>query len=240
MSKQKHSHYLFLILIFIITLVPAASFAANGDGTGAGNSKGLGENKDITLTLESASVSEGASDVAVNETIQLNFNKNICNVTVLANNKKCFHLTDAEGNAVAIQLIFPDSQVQRDYLREVFIRPVKNLRKNTQYRISIDNTLTAKNGTAIDNAHTLTFTTGAKETGAENKVLKKLGENTITYETAYGENANSIPVDKSGLDNVSQQHAPDTGGIAMIAAIILIFLIVVFTIIFIVLRRKRG
>lgn len=235
MLKHSKRYLISLIVCLLLLLTASPAFAEGGDGTGGGN----GQNRDIPLTLKSASIADGAEDVAVNETIQLNFNKNICNVTVLANNKKCFHLTDEDGNAVSIRLIFPDNQVQKDYRREVFIQPAADLEKNSKYRVSVDSTVKAKNGMTIDNAHTFTFTTGSSRTDKENNVLKKLGENVITYETAYGETADSVPVDKSGLADSSQSREPDTGSIAKIAAIILILVVIGFTIVFIVLRRRK-
>lgn len=231
--KRTSIFFMFLCLLLLLTAVPA--FAEGGDGTGGGS----GKNRDIPLTLESASIADGATGVAINETIQLNFNKNICNVTVLSNNKKCFHLTDANGEAVPIKLIFPDNQVQKDYRREVFIQPAEELKKNASYKVSVDSTLKAKNGTTIDNAYVFTFTTGSSRTDRENKILKKLGNFVITYETAYGETADSVPVNKEGLDDVSQEQGPDTGSIAKIAAVVLILLIIAFTIAVVILRRKR-
>lgn len=231
--KRTSIFFMFLCLLLLLTAVPA--FAEGGDGTGGGN----GKNRDIPLTLESTSIADGTTGVAINETIQLNFNKNICNVTVLSNNKKCFHLTDANGEAVPIKLIFPDNQVQKDYRREVFIQPAEELKKNASYKVSVDSTLKAKNGTTIDNAYVFTFTTGSSRTNKENKILQKLGDFVITYETAYGETADSVPVNKEGLDDVSQEQGPDTGSIAKIAAVVLILLIIAFTIAVVILRRKR-
>ncbi len=234
MLKQKHI-YPIILVVLILTLTAATAFAEGGDGTGGGN----GKNRNIPLTLKSTSIADGASNVSRNETIQLNFNKNICNITVLANNKKCFHLTDSEGNTAAIRLIFPDNQVQKEYRREVFIQPVKPLKKNTEYKVAVDSTLQAKNGTVIDNAYNITFTTGSKKTSQENKILKKLGQNIITYETAYGETADSVPVDKSGLDQVSQDQPRDTAGMARIAAVIFALVLVVFTVVIFLFKRKR-
>ena len=97
----------------------------------------------------------------------------------------------------------------------------------------------AKNGTTIDNAHTITFTTGIQHTDKENKILKELGDYIVTYETASGENANSVPVNKDGLDDVSEESGPDTASIARIAAVVLIVLIIAFTAVFIIIRRKK-
>ncbi|MCI9598513.1 MAG: hypothetical protein HFE75_14740 [Firmicutes bacterium] len=232
---QKRIIHICVLAALLFVLCAAPAFGADGDGTGGGN----GENRDIALTLESASISDGAADVPTDHTFQLNFNKNICNVTVLPNNKKCFHLTDVDGNAVPIQLVFPDNQVQKTYRREAFIKPVNVLKPDSTYRLSVDRTLQAKNGTVIDNAHTLTFTTGSRKAKEENKILKKLGENVITYETAYGETADSVPVDLSGLDQDSGEAGPDTDSIAKLAAMILVTLVLLFTVIFLYLRRKK-
>lgn len=239
MFNHNKSYIITIILCIIMAFASAPVFADNGDGTGDGDGYGNGKNRDIPLTLESASVSDGARDVALNETFQLDFNKNICNITVLANNKLCFHLTDADGNAAAIKLIFPDNQVQKDYKRQVFIRPAENLKPETEYRIAVDSTVMAKNGTVIDNAHTISFTTGTDFTDKENSILKELGDYVITYETASGENANSVPVNKDGLDDVSEASGSDIASIARIATVILIALIIVFTVIFIAIRRRK-
>ncbi len=236
MSKNKRHSYILLIALLVFTLVPATAFAEGGDGNG----QGLGLNRDVALTLEKSSIAANAANVPLNPTIQLDFNKNICNVTELANNKKCFHLTDADGNAVAIKLVFPDNQVQQDYKQEAFLIPLEDLEPDTSYQVAVDSTLQAKNGTTIDNAHTFTFTTGSKRTKQENPVLKKLGENIIAYETAYPETADSVPVDKTGPEDITEGQKPDTGSIASIAAIILILLVVVFTAILLILKRRKG
>ncbi len=235
MFKLKQSMILSLMLVLCLSAGLSPVYAAGGDGTGGGN----GENRDIPLTLESASIRDGSRDIPVNPTIQLNFNKNICNVLVLSNNKKCFHLTDAKGKAVPIRLIFPDDQVQQGYKRQAFLIPRKNLKENSTYRIAVDRTLMAKNGNTIDNAHTITFTTGSRTVQEENKILKKLGDFTLTYETALGEGADSVPVNTAGLDDISQDQTADTGLMAKIAAASFLILILAFTLVLILLRRKR-
>lgn len=242
MVKNKSLYYLFIAITVVIFLsAPCQSFAGSGGGddSGNGDGSGKGKNKDIVLTLESGSVKNNASNVHLNETFQLNFNKNVCNVTVLAHNKMCFHLTDESGATVPIQLIFPDTQVQRDYKREVFIIPTQDLAPNTQYRISVDSTLSAKNGTYIDNAHTITFTTGTKRTDKENKILKNLGENTIVYETSFSETADSVPINKSDLDSVADDTDSGIGHVAVIAAIALIAIIIIFTVFIIISKRRK-
>lgn len=238
MIKNKSLHRALLILAILFILLPSSCFAA-GDGSGNGNSKGLGENKDIPLTLKSCSIKNNDDNVHLNETIQLNFNKNVCNVTVLSNNKMCFHLTDESGSAVAIKLIFPDTQVQQEHKREVFIIPAENLEPNSQYRISVDNTLKAKNGVFIDKAHTVTFNTGTELTDEENSILKALGENIITYEASSDESSDSAPINVSDLDDISDTTEPELNTAVIITAAVLLVLILVFTVLFILFKRRK-
>lgn len=235
MFKFKSNRIIALVMAMLLIFSTASVFADAGDGNGTGN----GENRDIPLTLESASIKDGAAGVAVNETIQLNFNKNICNITVLPTNKAAFHLTDADGNPVAIRLIFPDNQVQREHRHEVFIQPAEDLQPETAYRISVDNTLTAKNGTTIDDAHVIRFTTGSHRTDAVNPVLEKLGDFIVTYETASGENANSVPVNKDGLEDVSEDDGSSAGNLALIAAAALIIILIIFTAVLVITKRRK-
>ncbi|MGN0701970.1 MAG: Ig-like domain-containing protein [Lentihominibacter sp.] len=238
-----HNHRKNLLLILMLSVFMAfatsPAFAVNARDDGPGDGTGNGKNRDIPLTLESTSVSDGETDVALNETIQLDFNKNICNVTILPNNKLCFHLTDSEGNPAAIRLIFPDDQVQTEYKRQVFIQPAEDLKPATEYRIAVDSTLMAKNGTSIDNAHTLSFITGTSRSDEENSILKELGDFVVIYETASGENANSVPLNKSDLDESGETSGPDTAFIARIAATGLILLILIFTSVFVFVRLRH-
>lgn len=230
------------ICLLFFTASAGLAFAEDGDGTGGGNGDGSGngKNRNIPLTLVSSSVKDGDTGVPLDPVIQLDFNKNVSNITVLANNKKCFHLTEEGDEAVPIKLTFPDTQLQQEYKKQVFITPKEKLAPETSYRISVDNKITAKNGMVIDNAHTITFTTGTKATSEENAILKKLGDfNTVTYETAYGETADSVPVNVSDLDDPSEDKGMDTASIARISAAAVVLLIIVFTAVFILLRRKR-
>ncbi len=234
MSYSKKTVILSVIICIMFSFTAAFCYAEDGDGTGGGS----GRNRDIPLSLQSSSVKDGADNVALNETVQLDFNKNICNITVLANNKQCFHLTDASGNAIPIKLIFPDNQVQKEYRRQVFIQPLSDLTPESSYRIAVDNTLMAKNGTYIDSACTISFTTGTERTDKENPILRKLGDYTVTYETASGENENSIPVNVSGLDD-PEDDTISTATAAKIAAAVILAVIIFFTALIIRFRRKK-
>ena len=232
---KKFPKYILTNLLLMIFLLSSSVFAAEGDGTGDGSAT----NRDIALTLESSSVKDNSTDVPIDPTIQLDFNKNICNVTVLSNNKKCFHLTHENGITLPIKLIFPDDQVQHDYRREVFIEPLNNLEPNTTYRISVDSTLMAKNGSYIDNAHVITFTTGETTADSTNAILHKLGDYAVTYETSLSETENSVPIDKSSIENDSTNDRMSVDDISRIVIVAIVILIIVFTLIIIIRRRRR-
>lgn len=224
---------LLLAVIMILAMPASVVFAAGGDGSGQG------KNKNLPLKLEYSSVADGDEDVYLNETIELDFSKNICNVIVLADNKKCFHLTDVDGNAVAIKLIFPDDQVQHDYKRQVFIAPAEELEPLSDYKLSVDKTLKAKNGKTIDNAYVIEFTTGSETTEEIPEILSELGDYTISYESSLAETADSVPVNIEDLDEEDDQKSVDTGSIAMLIGGIIVVIIVAGTAAVVLVKRKK-
>lgn len=224
------------ILIFILLLsllMTCIAYAGSGDGNGSGN----GQNKKIALTLESSTPSDGSAKVSRDTIIQLDFNKNICNVKVLDNNKTCFHLTDEKDQVIPITVTFPDDQIQRTYKRQVFIKPKTVLEANTKYRVSVDNTLMAKNGNSIDNAHRITFTTGDATWGETPKILEKLGSNVQAFDSNLAETDASIPKSQDELLNADNKSGLSTKTIAIIAGIAIIGAIVFFTVV--ATRRNR-
>ena len=192
-----------LLLLLVVT---AGAFADVGDQSGSGS----GQNSDIPLTLLSSVPGDSASDVLLDTTIELYFNKNICNVSVLENNRTCFHLTSEAGEVIPVTLTFPDDQVQQTYKRDVFLTPKESLQPDTRYRVAVDRTLTAKNGTTIDNAHVFEFVTG-EGTGAELPAeLAALGELGIrTFDSALPETEDSVPLPQ---ESVTQAAGSEPAG----------------------------
>ncbi len=135
------------------------------------------------FALLSCSVSPDQEDVATNVLIQLDFDRNVVNVSVLEHNLTCFHLAGPEGNSVAIRVTFPDDQLQRETKRTVFLQPVEPLEPLSRYVLAVDNCLLAKNGTHIDQAYNVSFVTGTEEQPQENALLESLGDYVRSYET---------------------------------------------------------
>ena len=243
---KTHTHtikYIFcaLLMTFIFVLVSAGSvMASDGSGNGSagsGDGSGQGKNKNIPLTLRKSVPADEAQDIPTDVTIELHFNKNICHITVMENNKQCFHLTDENGEVIPVTLTVPDDQVQRTYKQDAFLTPAKPLAPGTRYRIAVDSTLQAKNGNSIDNAHVIEFTTGDKSGARVPAELTELGEMQIlTYEIAYPENENSVP--KAQPDAVDEPESGISMRTVSIIALCVIILIIVVSSLIAVKRRK--
>ncbi|OPX86447.1 MAG: hypothetical protein A4E53_02880 [Pelotomaculum sp. PtaB.Bin104] len=240
---------LFLTSVFIFTpfsygAPTSVDYGENhGDGSGKGTGTGEGLNAGIALNLVSSSVADGDTGVPLDPVIQLDFNKNVVNVTVLENNSKCFHLIDNSGAPVPVSLIFPDDQLQSTFKRSVFILPKENLKMNSKYELVVDSNLLAKNSTGIDNAYSITFETGAVATGGRNEALLELGNDIIVYNTALAKTEYSVPREKDvpKLDQKTQPIEKQPLDVNKLSSIILIAIAAVFvcaTLIFFLQKRK--
>lgn len=230
--------FIIFLMIILVTFSGITVLADEGDGSGGNTGSGTGENKDEVLTLTYSSIENGDLNVALDVTIQLDFNKNVCNIGIQPYNKECFHLSDSNGNIVPIYVIFPDDQVQQTYKRQVFIRPIENLAESTEYKLSIDSTLLAKNGTYIDNAHIIRFSTGKHTTNDLCAALDELGDNIMTYETALPETEKSVPIQTPAPTPQTASEPIKTFDLSRIILIILIVIVVAFSAVIIV-RKKH-
>lgn len=238
---------IFLLAVVFVPFAHAASTSidniGNGADSGPGNGTGQGKNADIALTLVSSSVADGDTNVPIDPVIQLNFNKNVVNIAVLENNSNCFHLIDESDAPVPINLIFPDDQMQSTCKRNVFIIPRENLQTNSQYELVVDSILRAKNGTSIDNAHIITFKTGAEATGGQNEVLLKLGDDIIEYTNALEKTKYSVPHEQEGQrPNETRQPSKQPMNIDRLSSILLMLIAAVFVgaSLFFVLQKRKG
>lgn len=198
MRNIKHpAAFLFLPLtIIIILLITIPVFAAptrteNPEIIYDDDDESLGRSN-IPLTLVSSTVLDGGRDIPLNPLIQLDFNKNVVNISVNQNNLASYHLADENGNHIAIDVTLPDDQLQSDVKRSVFISPQENLLPESYYILVIDNTLKAKNGTYIDTAYRISFVTGSETQVQSNELLDSLGGNIVTYGSDFPLNENSV------------------------------------------------
>ena len=214
-------------------------FAQGGSGTGGGAGNGTGSNADIALTIVSSSIKSGDTNVPLNPTVDLQFNKNVVNVAVKSNNSKCFHLVDSKESPVTIKIIFPDDQLRQDYREHIFITPEQRLAPDSKYTLYIDQTLQAKNTKPMDDTKRIVFTTGKDITTAVNPSLKDLGDNVevITNKLPLAAQLNESAVSSAGSKALSESLNSNNLSawiIGVILAVIVIYVILLFAA-----KRKR-
>lgn len=131
-----------------------------------------GAGKAEPLGLSTSSVADGASNVAVDTSIKLDFTKNVVNLQVKDNNRTCFSVTDSQGNQVPIVVSMGDDQVDREVRNTIYVSPAQTWPAGETLTLTISGNLMAKNGTSMGTARTLRFTTaGAAATPAPTAVV---------------------------------------------------------------------
>ena len=173
------------------------------------------------LVMASSSIINGESEVPLNPTIQLNFNRNVVNLSVMFTNSDCFIILDSEESTVPIHVIFPDDQVQTTYRNQIFITPQQPLKPHSIYSLIINNTLQARNGEYIDNARVLVFSTSDTFTDEVNPILARLGDDIVSFDTATEPTEASVPVQVS-TEAATTETAPDPESYGTLIAVIIV------------------
>lgn len=203
-----------------------SAFAA--DGSGSGDQTG----KEEGLTLQSSSVVDGDRNVSVRPVIELVFSGKVDDILVLALNKDCFHLQSGAGDVLALQVLFPDTQVQNRFQRHVFLTPESALEPEQSYTLTIDRTLADKKGHTLVSSYQIRFTTADDEAFAtlkENEDLIALGDNTLAYSTALLPNAADAaeagPADNSAENAGQNGDGPSVQTIIRVAVPVLLLVL---------------
>ncbi len=139
-----------LLMVLLAALLPVAALATGGDGSGGGS--------DVGLALAESSVPDGSTNVAVDTSIVLTFNKNVVNMTVKDNNMGCFTLTSDSG-ASSISVIMGDDQVDPTIKRIITIQPNNPLSPDTKYKLTISKDLMSKSGSTLSQDVVISFAT---------------------------------------------------------------------------------
>lgn len=135
------------------------------------------------LALSKSSVVSDDTDISRNVIIELDFNKNVCDLQVLKSNAESVHLLDKDNNPVAVKITFPDTQVQTSYKRQIFVTPKEPLRANEDYTLIIENSLASKDGEKLNKTYLLKFRTGESDKREENTVLNFLQDDVMEFES---------------------------------------------------------
>lgn len=232
----------FFASLFLVIFITPSAFAENGDGTGGGSGNGTGGKSDIALTVVSSSIKNNEKNVPLNPTIDLQFNKNVVNLTVKSDNSKCFHLVDSKGNGVTIKIIFPDDQLRKEYREHIFIVPSQNLAPDSKYTLYIDKTLQAKNAKSLDNTNMIAFTTGTKVIAVPNPSLKKLADDVEVFTNKLPLTANSY-VKKSSASpaaNKTTAQPINNNNLSIIIIVTIIAIIAIFFVILLFAKMKSS
>jgi hypothetical protein len=141
-------------MIGTVMSIPVVALG-NGDTEGIPGQKPLNF---ISIALVDGGKVEGRTTIPLKPKFKITFDKNVVNITVWENNRKCFHIYNENGEDIPIYVIKIDDTVDFNQRQHVFIEPIKNLRPGTWHSLRISPKLLAKNGNS-----TLGGTTGGKE-----------------------------------------------------------------------------
>jgi hypothetical protein len=148
MGRKGWFTYLILSLMFFVHLGTAPLWA--GDGTGGGQGQPLA----VVTSLPAS----GATEVSNLDSITVIFSKNVVYMTVRENNQKCFTLWQGQ-EAVPVEIIMADDQVEFDKRNDVVIKPYQPLQPGCSYRLEIASELESKSGVTLGEKTTISFTT---------------------------------------------------------------------------------
>lgn len=148
MSGKRRLLYLFLLITVFINLGLAPLWAGDGSGGGKGQ----------PLQVEASLPANGAVGVSNLDALTVTFNKNVVYMTVRENNQKCFSLW-REQEAVPVDIIMADDQIEFEKRRDVIIKPRQPLQPGTAYRLEIAPQMESKSGVTLGAKATISFTT---------------------------------------------------------------------------------
>lgn len=189
------------------------------------------------LALSKSSVVSDDTDISRNVIIELDFNKNVCDLQVLKSNADSIHLLDKENNPVAIKITFPDTQVQTSYKRQIFITPKETLLANEDYTLVIENSLTSKDGEKLNKTYLLNFRTGESDKKEENTVLSLLRDDVMEFESSGTVNHEILTSNEKATE-AKVVEKKDTVPVKTILIILIVMLLGVVSVI--LLRPKKS
>lgn len=128
-------------LAFSLFICSFATDNAGKDGKGNGGGTGGGLGPEAPLKLEECNISDGMKNVDTDCHIVMRFTKNVSDLTVREQNEKGIGLTKSNGETVDYEVYFPD-----EFDNRRFIEINANLEPKTDYTLSLDQTIMARNG----------------------------------------------------------------------------------------------
>jgi hypothetical protein len=177
MKNFKLKYVLFLIVFLFSTLFINVSVYAVGPGIPG--SSGVNPLSYVSCTLEDGTKVDGGEISALQPKFTLLFDKNIVDILVWEQNRKCVSMSTDNNTNVAIDVTKIDDTVDFDHRQQIFVQPLKQLEPGKTYHIKVGPNLLARNFQS-----TLSGTTGGKGIDVSFKTKKQ--------ETAQGTNTISV------------------------------------------------
>ncbi|HAG11360.1 MAG TPA: hypothetical protein DCK76_08290 [Desulfotomaculum sp.] len=161
MANKTKGRFISILLaaVFCLAAMAAPALSGQGDGSGGG--------QDDLLTLVSSTPSHGQKDVELSVLIKVSFNKNVINMTVSDNNRKCFSLYSADGLLVPVEVIMADDQIEPEKKRDIAVKPLHDLKPGTSYTLKISQELRSKSGVCLEKPVSITFVTKGRPSSEE-------------------------------------------------------------------------
>lgn len=111
------------------------------------------------LSLKESEPADEAVNIAIDSEITLEFSNNVVNMKVSEHNAECISMTDAAGEPVDVEIVFPDDQMEPEKKRTVHVIPAGPLAKGTTYTVIIAREMKSKNGSFLGEEARISFTT---------------------------------------------------------------------------------
>lgn len=204
-----------VLAIAVMALFAASVFALpiiNSRAEGSGDQSGKSDGN----ALRSSTIVDGDTSISIKPVIELIFTGRVDDIQVLSYNKDCFHLQNTAGDVETLQIIFPDTQVQKQYRNHVFLIPEKELVPGQSYTLSVDKSLSDKNGNTLSEAVRIHFSTATDENFSrlkENEDLLALRDNILSYNTALPPKSDSSDPEQSVVPETEALDA-EPGGLS--------------------------
>lgn len=117
------------------------------------------------FSLKTSNPKDGQKKVSIDSDIILNFSKNVVNIIIKDNNEKCFKMLDEDGQAIPIEIIMADDQIDREKRNDIILAPKEPLGHGKTYTVIVAKDLMSKSGVTLENEVTISFTTISENSG---------------------------------------------------------------------------
>lgn len=145
-NLKSYSLLIFLIIIFFVLCLSSSAEKTNVEKN--------------PLVLTGYRMIDELNEEGLRSTeIELFFSKNVVNMMVNENNKKCFSLTNKDDDKIPIEIQMADDQIEREKRHIIKIVVQKPLEPATTYKIIISPELESKNGLKLEKQLVMEFFT---------------------------------------------------------------------------------